>query len=262
MDLPAINQRIKNLIEDTSNGSVRAFALDVGLNSSQTLNRIFNIDKRSGKYPEPSLDIISAIANKFETIDLHWLLKGGEIVKNVSEEPAPYYRTPKMITVDSQGQENVLMVPVAAQAGYLNGYDDPIYLSELPSYRLPKVDNGTYRMFEVKGHSMHPTIHSGSVAVGEWCENWEQDMKDNSIYILVSKDDGITIKRCINRIAKYGNIYAKSDNRREYPSFPVKPEELLEVWKLKTALIFDFQDPADLYDRVSDLEAEIMHLKA
>jgi len=176
-------------------------------------------------------------------------------------EPKVSYEVPKTVTVDYQGQDNIVMVPIPAQAGYLNGLGDPEYIESLPAYRLPGLNNGTFRMFEVKGHSMYPTIHAGAIAVGEWCENWADDIKDNRIYIIVSKDDGIVIKRCLNRIKKYGNLFLKSDNRAEYPSYPIDLDSVLEVWELKTALIWNFQDPADLYDRVTDMEAKILQLE-
>ena len=202
-----------------------------------------------------------------------WLLTGeGAMFKSESEDlqvneesPAPYYTTgqmPKVISVSPEGDENIIMVPVPAQAGYLDGFGDPEFLESLASYRLPTLNNGTFRIFEVKGHSMFPTIHSGALAVGEWCENWQEDIKDNQIYIIVSKEDGIVVKRCLNRIKKYNNLYLKSDNRREYPSYPIKPEDILEVWTLKTAFIYDFQDPADMYDRVNDLEAEMLQIRS
>lgn len=268
MELPAINKRIQYLVESKANGSVRKFAQLTGISSSQKLNRIFNLDKRNDKYPEPSLDMIQSIANKFSNVNLNWLLNGEgyayvntEVSANVNEPKTFYENMPNVVTVDPQGNENILMVPVPAQAGYLHGYEDPEFLQQLPAYRLPKLNNGTFRMFEVKGHSMYPTIHSGAIAVGEWCENWQQDIKDNQIYIIVSKEDGIVIKRCLNRLQKYGNLFAKSDNRAEFPSYPIKLEDIVEVWTLKTAFIFDFQDPADLFNRVSDLEAEMLQLR-
>lgn len=213
------------------------------------------------------LDKLNSILEKYPNLNLRWLLTGkvdeNHSVQDVqSESNAQNSNMPNVITVDHQGNENILMVPVPAQAGYLHGYEDPDYLQNLPSYRLPKLNNGTYRMFEVKGHSMYPTIHSGAIAVGEWCENWYTDIKDNQIYIIVSKEDGIIIKRVLNRLEKYGNLFVKSDNRSEFPSYPVKPEDILEIWTLKTAFIFNFQDPADLFDRVNDLEAEMLNLRA
>lgn len=269
MELPPINKRIQYLIDSKADGSVRKFASITGIASSQKLNRIFNLDKRNNRYPEPSLDMIQSIANKFSSVDLNWLLNGeGDAFRPITNESAiineprvNYGSVPNVVTVDQQGNENILMVPVPAQAGYLNGYEDPQYLQQLPAYRLPKLSNGTFRMFEVKGHSMYPTIHSGAIAVGEWCEDWQQNIKDNHIYIIVSKEDGIVIKRCLNRLKKYGNLFAKSDNRAEFPSYPIKLEDIVEVWTLKTAFIFDFQDPADMYNRVSDLEAEMLQLR-
>lgn len=234
------------------------------VNNAASLSREINISHTAASNyfnhkRDPKTEVLSLIKQRWDDLDLNWLFNGLDIPGNSSVKKNN--TLPYVITVDTQGRENVVMVQVTAQAGYLNGYDDPDFLSDLPSYRLPKVDNGTYRMFEVKGHSMYPTIHSGAIAVGEWCENWEQEIKDNHIYILVTKEEGIIIKRCLNRINKYGNIYAKSDNRREYPSFQVHTDQLVEVWKLKTAMIFDFQDPATIYDRISDLEAKWMQMK-
>jgi hypothetical protein len=77
MSVPPINQRIKELIEIYARGSVRKFSQDIGV-SSQLLNRVFNIDKRNGKHPKPSKLIISAIENKFVTLNPEWLLNGME----------------------------------------------------------------------------------------------------------------------------------------------------------------------------------------
>jgi len=202
-------------------------------------------------------------------VDVNWLLTGeGSMFLNkegwVKPSTHNFVRdsmTPYVISANAQGEENVILVPHYAQAGYLDGYGDPEYLEMLPSYRLPLLNNGTFRMFEVKGHSMTPTLHDSSIAVGEWCENFT-DIQDDQIYIVVTKDDGIVIKRLLNRIDKYGNLYLKSDNRSEYPSYTIKPEDVVELWKLKTAFVFNFSNPADLYDRVTDLESEMMQLRA
>lgn len=211
------------------------------------------------------------IYTKCVGLNPEWLLTGdGEMLKvsqnlsGVSEHGATYggsVNMPRVITVSPEGDENIIMVPVPAQAGYLDGYGDPTFLEALPTYRLPTLNNGTFRIFEVAGHSMFPTIHSGALAVGEWCEKPE-DIKDNNIYIIVSRDHGIVIKRVLNRIDKYNNLYVKSDNRREYPSYAIPKDDILEIWTLKTAFIYDFQDPADMYERVNELEAEMLQLKS
>lgn len=259
--------RLEVIMSDKGINSVNEFATKyLGYKSPQKINRL----KKEGA--KPSFDIILEVLNKFEELNPEWLLKGqgprwssnildkNQQVGHANEPQANYKSIPEVITVDGTGRENILLVPVKAQAGYLQGYEDPAYLEQLPSYRLPNVNNGTFRMFEVKGDSMYPTLHSGAIAVGEYVEDLE-DIKDNLIYIVVTKDDGVTIKRCLNRFQKYGTVYAKSDNRREYPSFPIKQEDIVEVWKLKTALLFNFQDPSSVHDRLNDLEVELSQIK-
>jgi len=213
-------------------------------------------------------DALENILTIIPDANLYWIVSGeGEPVKNEKEytidnnpnNVVNESHTPQLITVDSQGNENTVLVPVHAQAGYISGFGDPEYLSTLPTYRLPRLNNGTYRMFEVKGHSMEPTLHSGCIVVGEFCENWH-DIKDNQIYILIT-EDGIVVKRVINRLEKYGNLFLKSDNRSEFPSYILKPEEIKEVWKVSLAMLFNLLDPSNLFDRINDLEADVTILK-
>lgn len=184
----------------------------------------------------------------------------------VSEDLKVYYplQVPKVVTVDKVGRDNVVLVPVKAAAGYLTGYSDPSFIRSLPTYNLPNLHNGTFRMFQVGGHSMYPTLHNGSYVVGEWVEDWVNSIKDNRIYVVVVRGDdeeGILVKRVLNRLSKYGHLYLKSDNRREYPNITLSPQNIIEVWEVKLYLGWELPDPATLYSRVNDLEAEIEHLK-
>ena len=172
-------------------------------------------------------------------------------------------KSPAVITVDHGLKDNILLVPQAVQAGYLaGGFSEPAFMQNLPTYRMPGLTNGIFRMFEVKGNSMFPTIPAKSYVVGQFVENWTQDIKDNQIYVIVSNeiDDGM-VKRCINRIEKYNNLLCKSDNRRDYPTQNINPESIKEVWEVKLHLNFTLPDPADLYDRMNDLEAELQEMK-
>lgn len=170
---------------------------------------------------------------------------------------------PKVVTVDKQGRDNVVLVPNKAAAGYLTGYEDPAYIKKLPTYNLPNINNGTFRMFQVAGDSMEPTIQNNSYVVGEWKENWNEDIKDGRVYIFIIQSfeyEGVLVKRALNRIDKYGNILLKSDNRI-YTTKSFTPSEIKEVWEVKLYLSFNIPDPATIFDRVNDLEADVIYLK-
>lgn len=132
------------------------------------------------------------------------------------------------ITVDKKDRENIELVPVKAAAGYLTGYADPTYIKELNKFRLPFLPSGTYRAFEIKGDSMLPVL-PGSVIVGEYLDNWKQ-IKDGHTYIVLSRHDGIVYKRVFNQIEENGTLILRSDNV-SYPAYPIKIEEVLEIWK-------------------------------
>lgn len=225
--------------------------------------------KGKSKKTSVSSDVIAKISTMYPDINLNWLLTGEGQVEisaynqksQLSEPEMTYEKMPKVVTTDYDGRNNIVLVPVKAAAGYLNGFGDPEFIETLPTYNLPNLNNGTYRMFQVNGHSMFPTLHDGSYVVGQFVENWVNDIKDDRVYIIVSKNDGIIVKRCLNRILKYGHVYCKSDNRKEYPSFSINPTDIIEVWEYKMNIGFELPNPADLYDRVSDLEAEVFFLK-
>ncbi len=218
------------------------------------------LDKKTGL----SEDNIAKFFATYPEVSAEWLLANrGDMIKkdNLISEPPISYQTPQVVTVDSQQEDNIVFVPEKAQAGYLNGYNSPKFIKKLPSYRLPNVNNGIFRMFQVSGFSMVPTLHNKSIVTGQFVENWQNDIVDNRIYIVVTDNEGVVIKRCLNRIKKYGTIFCKSDNRREYPSYPVEVANIKEVWEVKLALLYNLPDPTDLYDRMNDLEAELYNLK-
>lgn len=175
--------------------------------------------------------------------------------------PTDKFNTPAVITINENNNEVITIVPAKAAAGYLNGYADPEYIETLPTIRLPGYSRATHRGFEVKGHSMG-NIHHGAIAVGKWEENFDC-IRDRRIYILVTKDDGIVMKRVLNRISSSGKLVLISDNqnKRDYPNYSIDPENVLEVWNLRTALINNFPEPGELYNRFNDIEAKVTLLE-
>jgi DNA-binding XRE family transcriptional regulator len=167
---------------------------------------------------------------------------------------------PRVITVDNQGKENAIYVPVKARAGYLAGYGDPEYLEKLPAYRLPGMDTGTYRIFEVDGVSMFNTLQDKDRVIARWSPISE--IRDDRVHVLITKTDGILIKRILNRLEER-KLVCKSDNnhRGEYPPIVIDVYEVLEAWYVVERWTRQLPNPGEIYKRIVDLEADMAIIK-
>lgn len=260
-----INQRIKFLME-SKNLNNNSLSKILGV-TPQTL---FNVTSDKGRQSDPSFEMVKQILSKFVDINSEWLILGeGEMYKSnqdnsdyLSEPSEPYEATikPLVVTIDSSNNNNVALVPFKARAGYLSGFGDPEYISSLNSYSLPNLKNGIFRMFQVGGHSMHPTLKDGDYVVGQYVES-AYEIKDNRVYVIISKSEGIIIKRVLNRLIKYGNLYCKSDNRKEYPNFSIEISDIQEVWEYKMHLSFSLTDPTEFFEKLYEVESDVEFLK-
>jgi transcriptional regulator with XRE-family HTH domain len=173
-----------------------------------------------------------------------------------------YTNIPRIITVDNSGNDNIIYVPVKARAGYLLGYGDAEFMETLPTFRLPGLNNATYRMFEVEGPSMAPNVLHGDRIIGEWIDALDK-IRDNRVYVIVHKG-GVAVKRVVNRLAERGKLYLKSDtiaHRHEFPTLEIDPEDIKEVWYGRMKISSDFSEPAEVYHRLADLEMDVLEMK-
>ena len=116
-------------------------------------------------------------------------------------------------------------------------------------------------MFEVEGLSMSPTLSDKDKVIGQWVENIE-DIRENRVHIVVLKD-GVCIKRVLNRVKERGKIYLKSDtlsHRSDYPIREVDASDILEIWYVRMKVSGDLSEPAELYNRVADLEINLLQI--
>ena len=184
------------------------------------------------------------------------------MLKSEVTETQTYSGMPQVVAVNQTGDENVIYVPVKARAGYLDGYGDPEYIETLPSFNMPHLTNGTYRCFEVKGNSMVRTFFDGDLVFGKYVEDLG-DIKDGRIYIIVSKNDGIVLKRVINRITERRKLILKSDNKDgNYPTYTINAEDIVEVWYVTMYASKQMpSEPVDIYDRLHELESKVVDLE-
>jgi len=254
-----IHERIKAIRTDAGL-SQEAFAVSVGL------KRANYAQIEAGKQ-NPTLQTISEIVRIYNKSYEHVIdgtEPGVKTAPNIAPIIAPIGETraismaPKVITVDVSNKDVITLVPTRAAAGYLNGYADPEYVGKLPTMYFPGLSGGLYRAFEIRGHSMKPNLHSGSIQVGQWVEKLS-DIRDRRVYIIVTKYDGIVCKRVLNRIKDDGKLIliSDNDNKSEYPNYPVDAEEILEIWQWRRAIIAEIPEPGAIYNRINDLEARL-----
>jgi hypothetical protein len=92
MQIPDINQRVRQIIDLQTGGNVKKFAESINI-KQQSINRLFNIDTRTGKYPIVTTEILVAITEMYVDVDSKWLLTGKadayQIEKNLSKVASP-----------------------------------------------------------------------------------------------------------------------------------------------------------------------------
>ena len=192
---------------------------------------------------EPKYELLKKIAEHFElSIDEFINEKINDGWKPKLKSTGSNLRV-LSVSVDSNDKENIELVPVKASAGYLNGYADPEYISELPKFQLPiaALRQGTYRAFEIMGDSMLP-VQPGSVIIGEYLDNWS-DVKTGDTYIVVSKTEGVVYKRAGNKFKESKELKLISDNKI-YDPYAIAAEDILEIWKAKAYISTSMPEPA------------------
>jgi len=141
------------------------------------------------------------------------------------------------ISVDNNGNENIEMVPVKAQAGYTNSYGDLDFIAALPKFKLPFLpENRTYRTFQIQGDSMLP-IKDGSWVTCSYIENWKE-IKNGEACIVVTKDEGIVFKIIYNRLTE--NKFLLVSSNKNYSPYEIPVSQISEIWQFETYNSFEF----------------------
>lgn len=160
------------------------------------------------------------------------------------------------ITVSENHKHNIEFVPAKAIAGYVSGMKDPMYITELPRFYLPKLSEGTYRAFEIEGDSM-PPIHNGYIVIGKFVEH-ARDLKNGRRYVVVLRDEGVVFKKVISELDRDKKLILASDNI-EYLPYSVAAKDVLEVWEF--VAFIGFPDKVDMnyiiLDKLHQIQRQI-----
>lgn len=144
---------------------------------------------------------------------------------------------PKVVTVDSADQDNMVLVNAKAAAGYPQNIADTSWYQQLPAFDMPipEFRNATYRGFQVEGDSMIPILRPNDWVLARAIEHIDH-VNPNKMYVVVLQDS-VMVKK-IEKRPNSNNVTLVSLNQN-YPSYDIKPFQVQEIWEVSSKLTFD-----------------------
>lgn len=210
-------------------------------------------DYERGK-TEPNLEMLAKISKKFD-ITIHHLILNDLSFNDLEVAKINDLRV-LAISVDRDNNENIELVNTKAEAGYLDSFGDPEYISELPKISFPNIPQGTFRGFEIHGDSMKP-MESGSIVICSYIENLDH-IKDERTYVIVSKENGLVYKRVKNRKGER-KLMLISDNDSYLP-YEIDYADVSEIWQYYAHICFSDAKSSfnnALEEKLSDIQKKV-----
>lgn len=166
--------------------------------------------------------------------------------------------SPQVLTIDSKGEENILMINQKVSAGYADNMHDPEFVGSLPvfTFPIPNFRNATFRCFQIEGDSMEPSVKSGDWIIAQAVENL-QDVKNNEAYIIVD-DASVRFKKLL--IEKNSGQLLLISLNPDYPTDTLRFDQVRELWHFHSKLSFELQtDPIHL--KLERLQQDLQEVK-
>lgn len=160
----------------------------------------------------------------------------------------------------SFGQADITLVSVNEQAKYILDYHDPGFIESLPSFTLPGFKNGVYRAFEVEDDSMLQFEGVGLYPTDIIICSYVKDVSkiiNNRVYVVVTNNKGIIIKRCINKLSSNSFLICSSDNQSSnFPPVTLEADKIKEVWEFEAKISHHLSKKINLMEGLAELKAK------
>ena len=174
--------------------------------------------------------------------------------------------SPRVITLDSNGEDNIILVNQKAAAGYPHNIQDVEWYQSMPSFNipLPEYRNASYRGFQVEGDSMTPNIRPNEWVLGRAVANIDE-ASDSKIYIVVLKDS-VLVKK-LQKVPNNPNSIRLISLNSHYLPIDIKVRDIQELWMVNSKLSFGVDEPSDsillrqLQESMEELKGQIRNLK-
>ena len=182
---------------------------------------------------------IEKILNFYQDLNRVWLLTGdGNMLKSNIRNMSDVYSA-------SQKDDDVVMVdfvPVSARASFLENLDTSSYsLEKFPI--IPKSAEKTeidkYKIFEVDGDSMHPTISDGALILAKIVPESSWHYAEGVVVAVFS--DFVVVKRIArNELLTSNTLVLASDNEK-YGQMTVQLADIRAIYKAKRIISSDIR---------------------
>lgn len=151
--------------------------------------------------------------------------------------------SPKVITVDTSDNENLILVNQKAAAGYPHNIQDVDWYQRLPAFDLPlpQYRNATYRGFQIEGDSMLPNFRPDDWVLGKAISSMAE-ATSNRIYVIVLTDS-VLVKK-MQKLPDASRVLLISINE-EYIPYEVAVSDIKELWQVNSKLTFHLDTPSE-----------------
>ncbi len=172
---------------------------------------------------------------------------------------------PRVVTIDSQNNENIVLVNVKAAAGYPHNVQDLDWYQQLPAFDipLPEYRNATYRGFQVEGDSMLPVLEPKEWVIGKAVNNLSE-VASNTICVVILEDSVVVKKIRKNEDASVLTLVSLNS---EYLPYTINTHQIVELWEVNSKLSFNIDANSDtasikqLQEAMMVLTTEVRSLK-
>lgn len=136
---------------------------------------------------------------------------------------------PKVVSLNEEGGENIVMVGTKAAAGYGLNIGDVNFYQQLPvfTFPLPAFRNATFRGFQITGDSMVPLVQPTDWVIAKAVTNLN-DIVSGQVYVVV-EEESVRLKQVkINNAQTQLTLISLN---LDYPPVEIEAKNVLELWE-------------------------------
>jgi phage repressor protein C with HTH and peptisase S24 domain len=227
--------------------SDREFARQIGISPS-------NLGDIKAHRRSVTLEILNRANQQFGISSAYVVSgKGRLFINEDTDEQAGGKEVLIVATQDASGNTTVPLINHRAAANYLSGYQSQEWFEAQDSIQLPDymIKDGLSYAVQVSGDSMEPTLSEDDWVICRLLDKSDyRYINDGNVYLVVSEERGIQVKRIRNRLQQYGTIRCLSDNPRHEP-YELEEQQVLQLWKVEW----------HLRSHLPDLNLELNHMQ-